>query len=67
MIKPWWNPRTITSFRKYGFYYRYDTADERDVLAKLRRVVMLKMNFFTPTKKPVGCGNRWAGAQATRV
>lgn len=40
--------------RKYGFYYRYDTADERDVLAKLWRVVMLKMNFFTPTKKPVG-------------
>ena len=39
--------------RKYGFY-RYDTADERDVLAKLWRVVMLKMNFFTPTKKPVG-------------
>ncbi len=40
--------------RKYGFNYRYDTTDERDVLAKLWRVVMLKMNFFTPTKKPVG-------------
>lgn len=40
--------------RKYGFYYRYDTSDERDVLAKLWHVVMLKMNFFTPTKKPVG-------------
>lgn len=40
--------------RKYGFYYRYDTADERDVLERLWHVVMLKMNFFTPTKKPVG-------------
>lgn len=40
--------------RKYGFYYRYDTADERDVLTKLWQVVMWKMNFFTPTKKPVG-------------
>lgn len=40
--------------RKYGFYYRYDTVDERDVLALLWHVVMLKMNFFTPTKKPVG-------------
>lgn len=40
--------------RKYGFYYRYDTADERDVLTLLWQVVMWKMNFFTPTKKPVG-------------
>lgn len=40
--------------RKYGFYYRYDTPDERDVLALLWRAVVLKMNFFTPTKKPVG-------------
>ena len=40
--------------RKYGFYYRYDTAEERDVLAKLWQVVGWKMNFFTPTKKPVG-------------
>ena len=40
--------------RKYGFYYRYDTIDEREVLERLWHVVMLKMNFFTPTKKPVG-------------
>lgn len=40
--------------RKYGFYYRYDSPDERDVLAKLWQVVMLKMNFFTPTRKPIG-------------
>ena len=40
--------------RKYGFYYRYDTPDERDVLTLLWQTVMWKMNFFTPTKKPVG-------------
>lgn len=40
--------------RKYGFYYRYDTTDEREVLAKLWQVVTLKMNFFTPTRKPIG-------------
>lgn len=40
--------------RKYGFYYRYDTTDEREVLALLWHSVILKMNFFTPTKKPVG-------------
>lgn len=40
--------------RKYGFYYRYDCADERDALDRLWQVVMWKMNFFTPTKKPVG-------------
>lgn len=40
--------------RKYGFYFRYDTQAERDVLELLWEAVMLKMNFFTPTKKPIG-------------
>ncbi|MFC0581528.1 integrase catalytic domain-containing protein, partial [Micrococcoides hystricis] len=40
--------------RKYGFYYRYDTPGERDILALLWQAVMAKMNFFTPTRKPVG-------------
>lgn len=40
--------------RKYGFPYRYDTTDERDVLALLWQVVMLKVSFFTPARKPVG-------------
>ncbi len=40
--------------RKYGFYYRYDTTDEREVLAKLWQVVTLKRNVFTPTRKPIG-------------
>lgn len=52
--------------RKYGFHYRYDTPDERDVLEKLWHVVMLKMNFFTPTKKPVGYSQA-ANGQRKRV
>lgn len=40
--------------RRYGFHYRYDTQDERDILAALWEVVCLKLNFFTATKKPTG-------------
>jgi len=40
--------------RKYGFYYRYDTEEERQSLAELWQRVTLKLNFFMPTKKPVG-------------
>lgn len=39
--------------RRYGFHYRYDTADERAILAALWEVVCLKLNFFTATKKPI--------------
>lgn len=40
--------------RRYGFYYRYDTPDELDVLARLWPLVNDRLNFFTPTKKPTG-------------
>src|SRR5699024_9778789 len=40
--------------RKFGFHYRYDTEDERAILAKLWQVVCLKLNYFTATKKPIG-------------
>ena len=40
--------------RRYGFYYRYDTEEERRLLSLLWQTVCLKLNFFTPTKKPVG-------------
>ncbi|AXR75098.1 transposase [Auritidibacter sp. NML130574] len=40
--------------RKFGFHYRYDTADERAILAALWQVVGLKLNYFTATKKPTG-------------
>ncbi|WGH80469.1 transposase family protein [Auritidibacter ignavus] len=40
--------------RKFGFHYRYDTADQRAILAALWQVVGLKLNYFTATKKPTG-------------
>lgn len=40
--------------RRYGFHYRYDTDKERRVLAALWHKVCLKMNYFTPTRKPIG-------------
>ena len=40
--------------RKHAFYWRYDTAAELDLLNQLWRLVSLRLNFFTRTKKPVG-------------
>jgi hypothetical protein len=42
--------------RKYGFYYRYDTDDERRLLNRLWRLVNDRFNYLTPTKKPTGWG-----------
>ena len=42
--------------RKYGFYYRYDTVEERAVLNRLWRLVNDRLNYLTPTKKPFGFG-----------
>lgn len=39
--------------RKHAFYWRYDTVEERTLLNELWRLVSLKLNFFTPTKKPI--------------
>jgi len=47
--------------RKYGFYYRYDTDEERAVLNRLWRRVNDRFNYLTPTKKPVGFGTDTAG------
>lgn len=54
MIKPAWNRRTITRYAECGFYYRYDTEEERDVLTRLWEKVCIKLNYFTPTRKPIG-------------
>lgn len=43
--------------RKYGFYYRYDTDAERQLLNRLWRLVDDRLNYLTPTKKPVGFGS----------
>ena len=40
--------------RKHAFYWRSDTTEERELLNRLWRLVSLRMNFFTPTKKPIG-------------
>ncbi len=48
--------------RKFAFYYRYDTEQERQVLNQLWKLVSLKINFFTPTRKPIG----WTQGQQGR-
>ncbi|MCT1608069.1 transposase family protein [Nesterenkonia massiliensis] len=40
--------------RRYGFYYRYDTPHQRELLNQLWPLVCDRLNYFTPTKKPVG-------------
>ncbi|MBK8460332.1 MAG: DDE-type integrase/transposase/recombinase [Candidatus Phosphoribacter sp.] len=40
--------------RRYGFYHRYDTPAELDLLNQLWPLVNDRLNFLTPTKKPVG-------------
>jgi len=47
--------------RRYGFYYRYDTADERAVLNRLWPLVNDRLNYLTPTRKPAGYGTDRAG------
>ncbi len=42
--------------RKYSFYYRYDTSEERAALNRLWRLVNDRLNYLTPTKKPDGFG-----------
>lgn len=39
--------------RKHAFYWRYDTPDELALLNELWALVSLRLNFFTPTKKPI--------------
>jgi len=47
--------------RRYSFYYRYDTTEERAVLNRLWRAVNDRLNYLTPTKKPVGYGSNRNG------
>lgn len=52
--------------RRYGFYYRYDTDEERAVLNRLWPLVNDRLNYLTPTKKPVGFGTDRNGRR-TRI
>ena len=47
--------------RKYAFYYRYDTPEERAVLNRLWPLVNDRLNYLTPTIKPIGYASRGDG------
>ena len=52
--------------RTYGFYYRYDTPEERAALNRLWTLVNDRLNYLTPTKKPVDFGTDRNGRR-TRI
>ncbi|OZG64241.1 integrase, partial [Bifidobacterium eulemuris] len=39
--------------RKYAFHWRYDTAQQRELLNRLWAKTYVLLNLFTPTRKPV--------------
>lgn len=47
--------------RRYGFYWRYDTPEALTLLNQLWPLVNDRLNYFTPTKKPVGYATDTAG------
>lgn len=52
--------------RKHAFYWRYDTPDELALLNELWRFVSMRLNFFTPTKKPIGYATAANGRRTRR-
>lgn len=53
--------------RKHAFYWRYDTQQELELLNRLWRLVSLRLNFFTPTKKAVGYTTPTADGRRKRI
>jgi hypothetical protein len=47
--------------RRYGFYWRYDTPEALTLLNQLWPLVNDRLNFFTPTKKPIDWSTDAAG------
>lgn len=47
--------------RRYGFYWRYDTPEALTLLNQLWPLVNDRLNYFTPTKKPIGYATDAAG------
>lgn len=47
--------------RRFGFHYRYDTPEQRQLLAQLWERVCLRLNFFTATRKPIGWASDASG------
>lgn len=52
--------------RRYAFYWRYENADALMVLNRLWPVVNDRLNYFTPTKKPIDWNTDRVGRR-TRV
>ena len=52
--------------RKHAFHWRYDTPEELALLNELWPLVSLRLNFFTPTKKPVGYATTVDGRRTRR-
>lgn len=52
--------------RRYAFYWRYENADALMVLNRLWPVANDRLNYFTPTKKPIGWNTDRVGRR-TRV
>jgi hypothetical protein len=53
--------------RKHAFYWRYDTPQELELLNRLWRLVSLRLNLFTPTKKPIGYTTTTADGRKKRI
>jgi len=47
--------------RRYAFYWRYDTPEALILLNQLWPLVNDRLNYFTPTKKPIGYATDAAG------
>ncbi|MDN5698819.1 MAG: integrase [Kocuria sp.] len=47
--------------RRYGFYYRYDTGAELQLLNRLWPLVNDRLNYLSPTKEPTGWSTDAAG------
>jgi len=47
--------------RRYALYWRYDTPEALALLNQLWPLVTDRLNYFTPTKKPVGWATDAAG------
>jgi transposase InsO family protein len=47
--------------RRYGLYWRYDTPTELTLPNTLWKLVCDRLNYFTPTKKPIGWDTDSAG------
>ena len=54
------------ALRRCGFTHRCDTAWQRYTLAQLWKVVRLKLNYFTPTRKPIGWSDAADGRRRRR-